>query len=252
MHYLVGDIGNTLTKISILNKNFKIIKSFNIETNKLIKSNNLKLFFNKIMSTKTKKKILFSSVVPSIYKKIKVYLNKKKHKVFEIKELDFKKIIKLNIKKTNQIGSDRIANAVGSYEYYKKNCLIIDFGTATTFDVVKSPGVYDGGVIAPGIKQSIISLNKSTALLPLLNLKSKSKSYGKNTKDALNAGFIWGYQGLINNIIKKITLSSKNNYKVILTGGYAKLFKKYINKKCVIDDNVTIKGIITIFKKFLI
>ena len=82
--------------------------------------------------------------------------------------------------------------------------IIIDFGTATTFDIISKNGKYNGGVIAPGVKSSIINLNKSTASLPVFELKIKAKSYGKNTKDALNAGFLWGYQGLINNIVKKI------------------------------------------------
>ena len=142
--------------------------------------------------------------VPFVYKNIKFYLGSKGFKIYEIKELKVNKIIKLKVDNFKQVGSDRIANAIGSYHAYKKNCLVIDFGTATTFDVVKKPGIYDGGVIAPGIKLSIINLNKSTALLPLLNLKTNAKSYGKNTKDALNSGFLWGYKGLINNIIKKI------------------------------------------------
>ena len=91
-------------------------------------------------------------------------------------------------------------------------------------------GVYEGGVIAPGIKLSIKNLSQSTALLPMFDLKNNQKNYGKNTKDALNAGFIWGYDGLINNIINKISRNWKMNYKIILTGGYANLFKN-INKK---------------------
>ena len=129
---------------------------------------------------------------------------------------------------------------------------MIDFGTATTFDVVKKPGIYDGGVIAPGIKLSIINLNKYTALLPVLNLKTNAKSYGKNTKDALNAGFLWGYKGLINGIIKKIISTSKLNYQIILTGGYSRLFKKYISKKSIIDDDITTKGIIKVYKNLLL
>ena len=88
------------------------------------------------------------------------------------------------------------------------NCLIIDFGTATTFDIIKN-GVYQGGVIAPGVKLSMMNLSRSTALLPNFILKKNQKSYGKDTKEALNAGFIWGYQGLINNIIDKITKKNK-------------------------------------------
>ena len=159
-----------------------------------------------------------------------------------------KKIIKINIRNIKQLGSDRIVNSVEAKRF--KNCLIIDFGTATTFDIVRN-GAYEGGVIAPGINLSINNLNKHTALLPRIYLKSKSKPFGKNTNDAINSGFIWGYQGLINNILKKIITSTKTNYKIILTGGYAKLFKNYINNKTVIDNNVTIKGVMKVYKELL-
>ena len=86
----------------------------------------------------------------------------------------------------------------------------------------------------------------------LTDLKNQQKSYGKNTKDALNAGFIWGYDGLINNIIYRITKNWKMNYKIILTGGYAKLFKKFINKKTEIDQNITIKGVAKVFRELLL
>ena len=86
----------------------------------------------------------------------------------------------------------------------------------------------------------------------MIHLKSVQKSYGKNTKDALNAGFLWGYEGLVNNILNKITLTSKTSYRIILTGGYAKLFKKFIKKKTKIDENITIKGIAKVFKELLL
>ena len=249
--YLVGDIGNTLTKITLLNKKFKIIKSKSIDSKKLYNKNHLSTLFKTFLVSNLNSKILFSSVVPSVYKNIKLYLKKKGFKSYEIKDLKVGKIIKLNVDNFKQVGSDRIVNAIGSYNQYKKNCLVIDFGTATTFDIVKKPGIYDGGVIAPGIKLSIINLNKSTALLPILNLKTNTKSYGKNTKDALNAGFLWGYKGLINNIVKKIVSATKSNYKIILTGGYSKLFKKHIDKKSTIDNNITTKGIIKVYKNLL-
>ena len=86
---------------------------------------------------------------------------------------------------------------------------------------------------------------------PILNLKNKQNTIGKNTQEALNAGFLWGYEGLINNIIKRISSKNKKNFKVILTGGYAKLFKKYIYKKSFIDQNITIKGIAAVLEKLL-
>ena len=157
-------------------------------------------------------------------------------------------MIKINIKNINQLGSDRIANSIEGKKF--ENCLIIDFGTATTFDIVKN-SVYEGGVIAPGIKLSMKNLNQFTALLPIFDLKKKQKSYGKNTKDALNAGFIWGYEGLINNIINKITLNWKMDYKIILTGGYANLFDKVIDKKTTVDQNITIKGISKVYRELI-
>jgi len=252
MKYLIGDIGNTSTKLSIFNSKFKIVKSYHIDTIKLNNQIFLSNFFKKTIKKDISKKILFSSVVPKTYKKIKRYLKKKNFICYEIKDFRITKIIKTRVKKISQVGSDRLSNAIGSYVFYKKNSLIIDFGTATTFDVVKHPGIYDGGVIAPGINLSIMNLNKSTALLPVFKLKKMIKTYGKNTKQALNAGFLWGYQGLINNIIKKISQKSKTNYKIILTGGYASHFKKYILKKSIIDQNITIKGVMEIYKKLIL
>ena len=87
--------------------------------------------------------------------------------------------------------------------------------------------------------------------MPKINLYKNQKTYGKNTKDALNAGFIWGYDGLINNIINKITHNWKMNYKIILTGGYANLFKKVIKRSVIVDQNITIKGVSKVYKELL-
>ena len=251
MKILIGDIGNTLTKLCLVDEISLSIKEYSIETAKLTKEKNLINFVNPILRKKVKKKILFSSVVPKVYQKINKYFKIKKYLVYEIKNLDLKKLIKIKIDRYNQLGSDRIANAIGAYSLYKKNCLIIDFGTATTFDIVRNPGVYEGGVIAPGVKLSILNLNHFTAALPVFDLKTNLKSYGKNTKDALNAGFLWGYQGLINNIVKKIKTSFNCNFKIILTGGYSKTFSKFVNNNSTIEPNITIKGIMHIYKKLI-
>ena len=181
MKILIGDIGNTLTKLCLVNKNSRIIKEYNIETKKLIVRKNLIKFLNTVLNKKINNKILFSSVVPKVYLDVNKFLKTKKYKVYEIKKLPLKNLIKIKIDKYNQLGSDRIANAIGAYSLYKKSCLIIDFGTATTFDIVRNPGIYEGGVIAPGVKLSILNLNRFTASLPIFNLKVNSKTFGKNT-----------------------------------------------------------------------
>jgi len=248
MKYIVGDIGNTSTKICILNDKFKIIRSFNFETIKINKKNFLKKTLKNHLKKNLNTNLLFSSVVPTAFKEMKKFFKSTRFKLFEIKDFDLEKIIKINVKNKMQLGSDRIVNAIAAKKL--KNCLILDFGTATTFDVIKNE-VYEGGVIAPGVKLSIMNLNKNTALLPLINLKKSQKNYGKNTREALNAGFVWGYEGLINNIIKKIISKEKNKYKIILTGGYASFFKRIIKEKISIDQDITIKGITKVYKEFI-
>ncbi len=248
MKFLIGDIGNTSTKICILNSKFKILRTYNFETNKINKLNFLSKIIRKKINKDLNSVFLFSSVVPKVFRNIKRKFNSSKYKILELKNLDLNKVIRINVKNKKQIGSDRIANAIGAKKF--KNCLVLDFGTATTFDVIKN-GNYEGGVIAPGVKLSITNLSKSTALLPLINLSYNQKNYGKNTKEALNSGFVWGYEGLINNIINKIIYKDKIKYKIILTGGFANFFKKIIKNNVIVDQDITVKGISNVYKELL-
>ena len=252
MNALIGDIGNTITKICLIDtKTFKVKKNFYFNSSEIISEKILKKKLKKIIINKSiGSTALFSSVVPKYYFMLKKFL-KKNYKVNsrEIKEKSINKIVKINIKNTNQVGSDRIANAVGVYKKYKANCIVLDFGTATTFDVITKNGFYNGGIIAPGVNISLKSLIKSADQIPAFSLKKQNKVIGKNTLEALRSGFYWGYTGLINNIILKIEKESKKKYKIIFTGGYAELFKTSIIRPFKIDKNITIKGIIEVFKK---
>ena len=193
---------------------------------------------------------LFSSDVPKYQFILKRFLKKNYNiNLREIKEQSIKKVVKLNIKNKKQVGSDRIANAVRSYKKYKTDCIVLDFGTATTFDVVTKNGNYNGGIIAPGVNLSLKSLSSSADQIPIFSIKRQKKIIGKNTLEALRSGFYWGYVGLINNIILKIEKETKKKYKIIFTGGYADLFKTSIIRRFTIDKNITIEGIIEIFKE---
>ena len=249
---LIGDIGNTITKISIIEtNNFKIKKIVYFNSIKILSNRFLKIKIDKLVkNVKINRIALFSSVVPKFTFKLKSFLKKNYNiKIIEIKASKIKKIIKINIKNKNQVGSDRIANAVGVFKKYKYNCIVLDFGTATTFDVVTKDGFYNGGVIAPGVSLSLKSLVRSADQIPTISLIKQNKVVGKNTLEALRSGFYWGYTGLINNIILKIEKETKRNYKVIFTGGYADLFKTSIIRSFKIDKNITIEGIIEIFKE---
>jgi len=252
MNVLIGDIGNTITKLCLVAiKTHKVKKMIYFKSNSIISKKFLIKNLKRIIKDKNTNKIaLFSSVVPKYNLILKKFLKKfYEISLKEIKEKKIFKIVKINIKNRNQVGSDRIVNAVGVYKKYKTDCIVLDFGTATTFDVVTKKGFYNGGIIAPGVNLSIKSLSTSADQIPIFSLKKQKKIIGKNTLEALHSGFYWGYSGLINNIILKIEKETKKKYKVIFTGGYANLFKTSIIRSFTVDRNITIRGIIEIFKE---
>ena len=242
--YLLGDIGNTDVKICLYNKNYQLIKKIRIDTNK-ISNNLLNKNLSKIILKKYKiKKIIFCSVVPAVYKKIKKTLKDKFNlRIIELKKLKLSKIINIKVNK-KQIGSDRLSNAI-SVNDNKNNYIIVDFGTATTFDVVIKNN-YLGGIISPGVNLSLKTLVSKASMIPHIKLKSVNKILGKNTLEAVRSGFYWGYSGLIENIIRKITKKTNKKFKIILTGGLSHLFKKTIPFKISINKNLTIDGLLKV------
>ena len=240
--YLIGDIGNTDIKLCLFNINKKKIKKITLKTEKL----SFSYMRSKLKGIKFKniKKILFCSVVPKSYKLVKKFFNLYTDiKCKEIKDLDISKLIKIKVNK-KQIGSDRIANAISAANN-KNNFIIVDFGTATTFDVVLKNS-YIGGVIAPGLELSLSNLINRASLIPKIKFNKVKKVLGKNTVASVRSGFYWGYTGLINNIIYLITKEFKYKFKIILTGGLAHLFKSNLKYNSFIDKELTLNGLIKI------
>ena len=240
--YLIGDIGNSEIKICLVNSKKKIIKRINF-TSKSISLKKIKKNFKTLNQDYLYiNKILFCSVVPKIFKLIKNFLKTKtKLRCFEIKNLDLSSFLNIKVN-YNQVGSDRIANSI-SLVKAKKNFIIIDLGTATTFDVLVGKN-YIGGIIAPGIKISLNTLSDNATLIPKIDLKKFKKVIGIDTKSAVRSGFFWGYAGLIDKIIYLIKKETKKSFKVIITGGFSKLIKKPIYIKVTEDKNITLKGLI--------
>ena len=244
--YIIGDIGNTEVKICLLSKSKKIIKKTILQT-KLI--NSKYLIENLSFYTKKQaviKKVIFSSVVPRVYNLIKFFFSQKlRIKTLEVKSINLNKLVKISVNR-KQIGSDRLCNAIGISDN-TNNYIVVDFGTATTFDVVIK-NKYLGGIIAPGLLLSLNTLISNASLLPPLKLKKVNKILGKNTVSAVRSGFYWGYIGLVENIIDKISKHTNKKFKLILTGGYSHLFIKSIKQKAHIDKDITIKGLLKITK----
>ncbi len=240
--YLIGDIGNTETKICLFNNKKKLLKKKILITSDLTK-NNIDNDF-KFVNLYNKKivKIIFSSVVPNVFKNIKRLLKRKfGQDVKELKQFNLKQILKIDVN-MKQVGSDRLANAL-SVINGKDNFIILDFGTATTFDVI-SKNRYKGGIIAPGVNLSLKTLIENARLIPNTKLKKIKNIIGRNTQNAVRSGFYWGYQGLIENIINLIKRKNKNNFKIIFTGGLSHLFKDTLKNKIIVDRDLTIKGLL--------
>ena len=239
---IVGDIGNTETKICLVNSKNKIIKRVTLATRKINLSLLKKSITNLNLKNKKIDKCLFCSVVPKSFIKIKGFFKKfYKIKCHELKDLKLNQLIKIKVN-YKQIGSDRLANAI-SVINNKDNFIILDFGTATTFDVLIK-NTYHGGVIAPGVKLSLNTLTDKATLIPAINLKKTKKVIGLNTFSAVRAGFFWGYKGLIDNIVNLIKKETKKSFKIIITGGFSNLFKKSINTKVALNKDITIIGLI--------
>lgn len=156
----------------------------------------------------------------------------------------------LNIKVENpkEVGADRIVNSVAAYKKYGGSVIVIDFGTATTFNVVDGSGAFIGGVIAPGIKTSLAGLVSSTAQLPMIELVPPKKAIAKNTETNMQAGIIFGFSGLVDNIVGKIKKElGDETVKVIATGGLGEIIAKETKSIDLVDRTLTLFGLKTIY-----
>ena len=244
--FIFGDIGNSETKVFLVSSNNRIIKNINFPSNKINEKTLNSKFKILVKDFKKIRKILFCSVVPKSFSLIKKFLSKKtKIRCYEVKDLNLKSLINIKVN-YKQVGSDRLTNAISLIDY-KNNFIILDFGTATTFDVLINK-TYRGGVIAPGIKLSLNTLSDKATLIPKVNLKKIKKVVGIDTISAVRSGFFWGYAGLIDNIVNLIKKETNKSFKLVITGGFSDLLKESIKTKLTQDKEITIKGLITISK----
>ena len=244
--YILGDIGNSETKVYLVNSKNKIIRNINFPSKKINNKILSQKFRYLIKDFKSIQKVLFCSVVPKSFSLIKGFLSKKiKKRCYEVKDLRLRSLINIKVN-FKQVGSDRLTNAI-SLLNKKDNYIILDFGTATTFDVITKQ-IYRGGIIAPGIKISLNTLSDKATLIPKIDLKKINKVIGIDTTSAVRSGFFWGYAGLIDNIVNLIKKETNKSFKLIITGGFSDLFKKSIKTKLIHNKDITIKGLIKISK----
>ena len=150
---------------------------------------------------------------------------------------------------TATVGADRLANAVGGYITYRKPLIIVDFGTATTFDVADGEGNYLGGAISPGINLSVEILHSATAMLPRIAVERPARVIGKSTTEAMQSGIFWGYVGLVEGMVQRITKEFGADLAVVATGGLAPLFVGVTPVIHHLDPDITMRGLVEIFRR---
>src|SRR5215813_8184941 len=149
----------------------------------------------------------------------------------------------------HDVGADRLANAVGGHVLFGRALIIVDFGTATTFDVIDGKGNYIGGVIAPGINLSLEALHMATAKLPRIAVAAPGKVIGKDTLTAMQSGVYWGYVGLIEGLVARIRAEFGGELMVVATGGLAPLFAKATPVIERHEPEITMRGLVEIFRR---
>lgn len=149
------------------------------------------------------------------------------------------------------VGDDRLVNAIAAHETYGGPLVVVDFGTATTFDVIDEDGSYSGGIIAPGINLSMEALHNATALLPKISVENPGQSpvVGTTTIAAMRSGVFWGYIGLIEGLIARVKAERGEDLKVIATGGLASLFAEATDVIEHTDSDLTWRGLLAVQKR---
>ena len=249
---IVVDIGNTNIIIGVYIKStLRYIFCFETKSEKIISLINKKINNKNINKYKIDYNVcIVSSVVPEINNIIIKFFKNIGLEVFNINHLNTSTDIKFNIDNPKELGNDRIANTISAINKFGKNCLILDFGTATTFDIIKN-NAYEGGIIAPGINISHDALIRKASQLNKISISKTRKIVGKNTVQAMQSGFYWGYTSLINGIIEKVIIEKKYKPSLILTGGLANIFKDQIIMKSCYEPHLTLEGLYLIgLKKY--
>ena len=251
---LLIDCGNTNIVFAIA-KNDCILKKWRINTDPKRTADEYYVWLIKLLEIENINLLsisdcIIASVVPDALFSL-LNFNKEYLKIepFIVGENNLKIGIDINIDNPSEAGADRIVNAVAVKKFYNKPSIVIDFGTATTFDIVSKSGSYEGGIIAPGVNLSLEALYMAASRLPRIKVDNNKNIniVGKNTKDSMYSGIYWGYISLIEGLVKRINEEKNFNYYVIATGGLSNLFSKNCSIIEKVDNQLTLNGLIHIY-----
>jgi len=235
-NYLLIDISNSFTKL-VFASSAKLGKAQRIETRRLSST-----ALRKLLRSRSVEQIVVSSVVP----RKDAVIRRAAEKV-PVKFVGAKCNLGVGVDYPNpdSIGADRLANAAAVVALYGYPAVVVDFGTAVTFDVVSAKRCYIGGVIAPGLEAMTNYLYKRTALLPKLTLAEPRRAVGRSTKGAMMSGAVFGYRGLVREILARISQEAfgRRKARIVATGGYARLIAARMPEIEAVHPNLTLEGL---------
>lgn len=239
---LLLDIGNTNTHLGLANGD-RVTKQVNIPTAGWSDGTAKRGLLNFVGRTRVEG-VAACSVVP----RATVLARKAIKRTWDLKFLELTpetlRGVGINYPKPSTIGPDRLANAVSVHHHYGAPSVVVDFGTAVTFDVVNQAGNYAGGIIAPGLAAMTEYLHEKTALLPRIKIRETKSVVGKSTEEAMLIGAVHGYRGLIRGLIAELKQEMKTErLPVVATGGYAKLIATKLPEITAVDALLTLEGL---------
>jgi type III pantothenate kinase len=193
---------------------------------------------------------IIASVVPSLTSKIFEAVEKfTNEKILVIGEKNVRLNLEVQVQNKNEVGDDRLINSIAAFHKFGGNLIVVDFGTATTFDVVGENGEYLGGVISPGINLSLKALHDMTAKLPKITVRHQKNVIGKNTIEAMNSGVYFGYISLIEGLVARIEKELGHKTTRIITGGLAETFKDALKNLIQHHEpDLTLEGLRLVYK----
>ena len=238
---LLLDIGNTHTHVGIANG--AVVGPQLVANTQGWHDGSTQRFIDGFIGAAKIEGACFCSVVPNASPLCAEFLNQKGVKFLELNSTTLRGV-GIDYPKPETIGADRLANALAVKALYGAPALVVDFGTAVTFDVVDRAGNYVGGIIAPGLSAMTDYLHEKTALLPKITIREPDAVIGKNTEQAMLVGAVHGYRGLIRGLIYELRIElGSPDLPVIATGGYAELIAANLREITAIQPNLTLDGL---------
>jgi len=247
---LAIDVGNTNTVFAI-HDGSEFLASWRCATEHQRTADEYFVWLNTLMKLQninvTIRSVVVSSVVPQVVFNLRLLSDRYYScRPLVIGKPDCLLPVEVRVDAETQVGADRLVNTVGAFKQYGGDLIVVDFGTATTFDVVAKDGAYIGGVIAPGVNLSVRALHLAAAALPHVDATKPQTVIGTNTVACMQAGIYWGYVGLIERINQEIRRERDRPMKVVATGGLATLFNQEAGLFDLVDGELTMTGLIEI------